>query len=102
MVRLTGTGNLRARTPLDTCGLAALGLLAALLPFELTQPVLSLGPVGVTSVELALYLVLMVWAVIWLRGPRAVWTVVHGAVAAWLAVVLLAAWLAPTGRWAKR
>ena len=98
MVRPTGTGNLRARTPLDACGLAALGLLAALLPFELTQPVLSLGPVGVTSVELALYLVLMVWAVIWLRGPRAMWTVVHGAVAAWLAVVLLAAWLAPTGR----
>ena len=94
----TGTRGLRARTPLDTCGLAALGLLAALLPFELTQPVLSLGPVGVTNVELALYLVLMVWAVIWLRGPRSAWTGLHGAVAAWLAVVLLAAVLAPTGR----
>ncbi len=98
MARPTGTRSLRARTPLDTWGLAALGLLAALLPFELTQPVLSLGPVGVTNVELALYLVLMVWAVIWLRGRRSVWTMVHGTVAAWLAVGLLAAWLAPTGR----
>ena len=98
MAQPTGTRRLRKRTPLDTCGLGALGLLATLLPFELTQPLLSLGPVGVTNVELALYLVLMVWGVIWLRGPRAVWTGVHGAVAAWLAVVLLAAVLAPTGR----
>ena len=90
--------RLREPAPLDTCGLAALGLLAALLPFELTQPVLSLGPVAVTNVEVALYLVLVVWAVIWLRGRRSDWTAVHGAVAAWLAVVLLAALFAPTGR----
>ena len=98
MARSTGTRSLRARTPLHTCGLAALGLLAALLPFELTQPLLSLGPVAVTNVELALYLVLLVWVVIWVRGPRSAWTGVHGAVAAWLAVVLLAALFAPTGR----
>ena len=98
MARPTGTRSPRAATPLDTCGLAALGLLAMLLPFELRQPVLSLGPVGVTNVELALYLVLLVWALIWLRGPRSAWTGVHGAVAAWLAIVLLAAVLAPTGR----
>ena len=98
MTQPAGTRSLRERAPLDACGLAALGLLAALLPFELTQSVLSVGPVGVTNVELALYLVLMVWAVIWLRGRRSVWTVVHGAVAAWLAVALLAALLAPTGR----
>ena len=98
MARPTGTRSLRARTPLDTWGLAALGLLATFLPFELTQPVLSLGPVAVTNVELVLYLVLMVWAVIWLRGRRSAWTAVHGAVAAWLAVTLLAAVLAPTDR----
>ena len=97
MTRPTGTPRLRTRA-LDACGLAALGLLAALLPFELTQPALSVGPIGVTNVELALYLVLMVWATIWLRGPRSAWTWVHSAVAAWLAVGLLAALLAPTGR----
>ena len=98
MARPTWTRSPWARPPLNTCGLAALGLLAVLLPFELTQPVLSLGPVGVTNVELALYLVLMVWAIIWLRGRRSVWTLVHSAVAAWLAVALLAGLLAPTGR----
>ena len=98
MAQPAGTNGLRERTALDTCGLAALGLLATLLPFELTQPVLSLGPVVVTNVELALYFVLMVWAVIWLRGRRSRWTLVHGAVATWLAVVLLAALLAPSGR----
>ena len=97
MTRPTGTPRLRNRA-LDACGLAALGLLAALLPFELTQPVLSLGPIGVTNVELALYLVLMVWATIWLRGQRSAWTGVHSAVAVWLATALLAAMLAPTGR----
>ena len=98
MAQPTGARRLPERTRFDTCGLAALGLLAALLPFELTQPVLLLGSIEVTNVELALYLVLIVWAVIWLRGRRSAWTVVHSAAAAWLAVVVFAALLAPTGR----
>jgi hypothetical protein len=73
----------------------ALVLLGALLPFELARPVLSLGPVGVTSVELALYLVL----VIWIAGrPRTRWTGMHAAVAVWVVTVLVAALLAPAGR----
>ena len=98
MAPQTGTRVGGRRAPLDTCGLVALGFLAWLLPFELTRPVLVLGPIAVTNVELALYLVLMVWAAALLQGHRADWTPVHGAVAAWVATALLAALLAPTDR----
>jgi hypothetical protein len=71
--------------------------LGAVLPFELTRPVLSLGAIAVTSVELPLYVVLLAWAVGRARARHWGWTAVHSAVALWVTSVLTAAVLAPQG-----
>ncbi len=82
----------------DTAGLAALTILAGLLPFELKTPIVSLGPFSITSVELALYLTLLIWAVSRAITRRTRWTPAHRAVVAWAAVIALSALLAPFER----
>jgi len=80
----------------EKIGRLALVALAALLPFEWTQPLVTLGPLAITSLELVLYLALIAWAVSRVAARRIRWTRVHGAVIAWAAVMILSAVVAPT------
>ncbi len=83
---------------LDRIGVGLLMILAALLPFELTNPIASLGPIVITDVELALYLVLGVWIIAALRTRHIRWTLAHTGVSIWLAAILVTALLAPIDR----
>lgn len=84
--------------PVRTAGFALLLLLAALLPFELKTPLFHVGPLGITSVEICLYLTIGVWGTAWLISRRRHWTAAHSAVAVWVAVLILSALLAPAYR----
>jgi hypothetical protein len=87
---------------------ALLAALAFVLPFE--TPLFSVGPLTVTSAELALYIVLAVWGlgVAWnlVRGSTRTGDALRGvardpvarAVALWMAVVALSALAAPEHR----
>jgi len=89
-------------------GRAALVVLAAVLPFEMTDPIARIGPLQISSVEVFLYLALAVWATSlaagWLwgdagdrascrRAPEA-----HGAVLLWALVLIVSAVRAPAFR----
>ena len=73
-------------------------LLAALLPFELRQPLLTLGPLSITNVEAALYLTLLVWLISVLVNRRITFTPLHAAVLLLAAAMTLAAIFAPLER----
>ena len=88
---------------LDRVRLAALTILAALLPFELKTPIVTFGPLAITNVELALYIALLIWSASRAltrrsRPATAGWTPVHSAVLAWGAALLLSAAFAPAER----
>src|SRR5262245_34739247 len=85
--------------------LLLLYLLPLLLPFE--TPLFSLGPLVITSAELALYLVIAAWGVDLAVRRRGSWRGAIGlgpgdllgrAAALWLAVVVISALLAPAHR----
>ena len=97
-----------AAVPVRACGRAALLLLAAALPFEMTDPIARVGPLQLSSVEVFLYLALAVWGLSLVAGwveeganfrlrlrrlPAA-----HRAVAAFGLVVLVSAVAAPASR----
>jgi hypothetical protein len=83
---------------LERLALAALLLLGLLLPFELKEPLLRLGPPAVTNVELALYLALAAWAASQARQGWPRWTAAHTPVLAWACALGLSAALAPVER----
>ena len=72
-----------------------LAIVAILLPFELKNPIVTLGPIVITDVEAILYAVIFLWVVGLLYLRRINWTRVHGAVLAWLIAQILAAIFAP-------
>ncbi len=82
----------------DAAAFAALLALGVALPFELVRPWLHLGVFEITNVEVLLYAVLALWGAEVVLRRRIGWTPVHAAVAAWLAVLVLSAWLADSGR----
>ncbi len=92
------TTRSRLTTQLDRLSAATWILLAALLPFELKSPLITLGPLAITNVELTLYAVIAVWASRVLIARRLKWTPVHWAVLAWIAANVISAVLAPTLR----
>ncbi len=72
-------------------------MLGALLPFELRKPLLTVGAIGITNVELVLYVALALWTAS--GGVRRVaWTPFHVAVVAWALAHVLSAALAANGR----
>ncbi|MBZ5497274.1 MAG: O-antigen ligase family protein [Acidobacteriia bacterium] len=93
MIRLTEELD-RVRT----AGFALLLMSAAILPFELKTPIMHVGPLGITSVEIVLYLTMGLWGAAWLAGHRPHWTAAHTAVGVWAAVLILSALLAPSHR----
>lgn len=79
----------------DRVAFAALMILAAALPFESNQPLLVVGPLGITSVELLLYAAILLWAVC--RPPSVLrWGSVHSAVAGCALATIGSAVLAPS------
>ncbi len=68
--------------------------LALLLPFEARQPLLNLRVVQITSVELLLYLVLLIWGAGWVAGRWRTWSACHTGVMFFALAVLLSALLA--------
>ncbi len=78
--------------------LIGLGLLAALLPFELKTPIVTLGPIVLTNVEGLLYAVIVLWIFGVLRARGVRWTPAHNAVLAWVIVQFAAAIFAPIER----
>lgn len=75
-----------------------LALFAAALPVELKTPIVSLGPIAITNVELLLYALIVWWIAGVLGARRLHWTLVHSAVLAWLIVQFSAAIVAPLER----
>jgi len=98
----------RAVERLRASGRAALVVLAALLPFELVDPLARIGPLQLSSVELFLYLALAVWGAAlvagWWAGERDLLERIarapfaHRTVALFGLVVLVSAALAPAAR----
>jgi hypothetical protein len=76
----------------------ALALFAALLPFELKTPIVSLGPIVITNVEVLLYALIMWWIFGMLRARCIHWTLAHTVVLAWVIIQFSAAILAPVER----
>ena len=66
-------------------------VLALLLPFESTRPLFSLGPIGITSVEIPLYAVVAVSLLQREAWRPSAWTSVHWAAAVWAAAHLASA-----------
>lgn len=87
-----------AKVTTKTSGWMALCLLAVMLPFEFDQPLLAIGPLAVTNVELVLGIVLGGAAVLWwlerppLGGQGHWWWVLI----VFVGVLLLSAVLAPS------
>ena len=75
-----------------------LAIVAIALPFELKDPIVSLGPIVITDVEAILYAVIFLWLIGVLYTRRVKWTRMHSAVLAWLIVQILAALFAPLNR----
>jgi O-antigen ligase len=84
--------------PVDRLAFAGLLILAALLPFELTRPLLVLGPISLSSVEVILYFAIALWLITRLATRRTHWTHLHSAAAIWIAAMGLSALFAPTDR----
>ncbi|CAG0932865.1 hypothetical protein TFLX_02808 [Thermoflexales bacterium] len=78
--------------------LIALALFAALLPFELKTPLVTLDPIVLTNVEVLLYALIVWWIVGVLWARRVHWTLVHSAVLTWLIIQFVTAFLAPVER----
>lgn len=83
---------------LETAGFALLLLTAAVLPFELKTLLFTVGPVGISSVEIVLYLTVAAWGASRLRAHRLNWSAAHTAVALWAATLIFTALLAPSHR----
>src|SRR5262249_22106515 len=105
---------------LRAAGRGLLVLLAAALPFELVRALAKVGPLEISSVELFLYAALTLWGLVVLagqlgrgapslsdalgrwraraRGQAAALGDPHVAVAAWAAVLIASAALAPADR----
>lgn len=75
-----------------------LAFFAAALPLELKTPIVSLGPIVITNVEVILYALIAWWITGVLRTRRMHWTLAHSAVLAWLIVQFVAAFVAPLER----
>lgn len=73
-------------------------IFAAVLPFELKTPLITLGPLSITNVEVALYGVIGLWIARVIVARRWGWTPVHWAVLAWIAANVISAVFAPTLR----
>ncbi len=82
----------------ERIGLLLLVVLAFGLPLELESPLLVVGPLGITNVELALYLCTLVGGVAWLRAGGRPRTAVHVAVTVWAGVILLSGFLSAEPR----
>lgn len=82
----------------EKIGRLALVAVAALLPFELKQPIVTLGPLVITNVEVVLYLALFIWIMSRMAIRRIRWTALHGAVIAWATVMILSAIFAPANQ----
>jgi hypothetical protein len=74
---------------------AGLLILAALLPFELTRPLISLGPIDLSSVEVILYGCIALWLITRLIIRRTHWTPLHSAAAIWIVAMALSSVFAP-------
>ena len=83
---------------LDRLSAALWITLAVTLPFELKTPLVSIGPLAITNVELVLYAVVGLWAARVIVMRRFYWTPVHWTVLAWIAANVISAVLAPTLR----
>jgi hypothetical protein len=83
---------------LSSLQLIGLAIVAVALPFELTTPIVNLGPIVITNLEAILYVLVMLWLIQVWRARRMQWSLVHNAVLAWLVVQFLAAILAPVER----
>lgn len=83
---------------LDRLSAALWIIVAVTLPFELKTPLVSIGPLSITNVELALYAVIAVWLARTIISRQFTWTPVHWAVLAWIAANVISAVLAPTLR----
>lgn len=77
---------------------ALLVVLSIVLPFELKTPIARLAGLEITNVEALWYVFLVVWIIGRLRTGAPRWTLVHGAVFAWAAAVVLSAAFAPSER----
>ncbi len=83
---------------LGTAGFVLLLISAAALPFELKAPLFAVGPIGVTSVELVIYLTIAAWAASRLAARRLNWSAAHTALAIWGLVLIISALQAPSHR----
>ena len=102
---MSGSGVVRRAR---SFGRASLTLLAALLPFEMSDPIARVGPLQISSVEIFLYLALAAWGVSlcagWLGGDRDLraWLrrapEAHRAVLVWSLVLVASAVCAPAWR----
>ena len=70
---------------------ALLLILALLLPFELTRPLFFVGSIGITSVELPLYALIVLSVVRRQPWRPSAWTLVHWAALAWAVAHLASA-----------
>ncbi len=110
---MTPTANSLNRI-LSTAGRWSLVFAAAVLPFELKNPMLSAGPFEITTVEMALYLVIAIWF-LWKGTSRisskqeqtqetmrkfgmSPFSCARAAVVLWAAVVVISALWAPTDK----
>lgn len=73
-------------------------LLALSLPFELKTPLLAVGPLAITNVEVIWYLLLSTAAIRWVRTRSIAWGAVHSAVLLWAVIIVLSALFAPSDR----
>ncbi len=83
---------------LDRLSAALWIILAVTLPFELKTPLVSIGPLAITNVELVLYGVIALWIVRTISFRQFHWTPVHWTVLAWMSANVISAVFAPTLR----
>ena len=83
---------------IDRLALGCLLILAALLPYELSRPIVVLGPINLSSVEMVLYILIAVWLITRLAVRRTHWTSIHSAALLWIAAMGLSALFAPSDR----
>ena len=80
---------------LQTVGLWVVAWLAVILPFELKDPLFTVGPLDITTVEIGVYCTAGAWAAGCFPPRRRHWTFAHTAVAIFAIVGILSALLAP-------
>ncbi|HET7375088.1 MAG TPA: hypothetical protein VFK30_00180, partial [Anaerolineae bacterium] len=68
------------------------------MPYELTRPIVVLGPISLSSVETVLYSLIAVWLIPRLAVRRTFWTPIHSAALLWIAAMGLSAIFAPSDR----